>query len=84
MSEDEVRNRTRAFLEPQLNGRLLADSDDLFATGYVNSLFAMQLARFVQRDLGIKLTSYDMNLDNFRSVDGIVRLARSKASPGAQ
>lgn len=80
MSDDELRTRIRTFLEPQLNGRPLADSDDIFAAGYVNSLFTMQLARFVQRDLGVQLAPADMDLQNFRSVDAIVGLAQAKAS----
>jgi methoxymalonate biosynthesis acyl carrier protein len=72
------RARVRAFLEPRLGGRPLEDDDDIFALGYVNSLFAMQLARFVQTEFALTLEPADMDFDNFRTVNGIVRLVESK------
>jgi methoxymalonate biosynthesis acyl carrier protein len=61
-----------------LGGRPPADGDVIFQLGYVNSLFAMQLVRFVQRELSLELGSEDMSFDNFRTVDGIVRLVETK------
>ncbi len=71
---DDPRNRIRAFLGPHLAGRPLADSEDYFALGYVNSLFAMQLATFVEREFHLTLAPEHMDFDNFRTVDGLVRL----------
>ncbi|AQS67088.1 acyl carrier protein [Streptomyces pactum] len=81
--QDDVRTRVREFLAPQLNGRALADSDDIFALGYVNSLFAMQLALFVEQEFSLQLTPDDMEFDNFRTVDGLVRLVTSKTTTAA-
>ncbi|MDN0201125.1 acyl carrier protein [Streptomyces sp. S.PNR 29] len=78
MTHDDARQRIREFLAPQLAGQPLADSDDFFALGYVNSLFAMQLALFVEKDFGLTLGPGDMDFDNFRTVDGLVRLVTSK------
>ncbi|KPC80820.1 MULTISPECIES: acyl carrier protein [Streptomyces] len=80
MTHDDARARVRAFLIPQLAGRPLADSDDIFALGYVNSLFAMQLALFLEKEFGMSLGPEDMDFDNFRTVDGLVRLVTSKAA----
>ncbi len=86
MTEDDARRRVRTFLEPELGGRPLADTDDVFALGYVNSLFVMQLVRLIQGEFGIQLEPEDMDFDNFRTVNGMVALIGSKmgadASPG--
>ncbi|WP_406728657.1 phosphopantetheine-binding protein [Streptomyces sp. GD-15H] len=83
MNHDFVRTRIRQFLEPQLGGEPLADSDDFFALGYVNSLFAMQLVAFLEREFELTLGPADMDFDNFRTVDGLVGFVASKAPASA-
>ncbi|MBF0423947.1 MAG: acyl carrier protein, partial [Magnetococcales bacterium] len=45
---------------------------DLFASGMVNSLFAMQLVLFVEKEYGIKVENEDLNYENFKSLHAIV------------
>ncbi|HCA87741.1 MAG TPA: D-alanyl carrier protein [Streptomyces sp.] len=80
MTHDDARSRIREFLNPHLAGQTVADSDDIFALGYVNSLFAMQLALFVEKEFALTLGPADMDFDNFRTVDGLVRLVTSRAA----
>jgi acyl carrier protein len=80
MTRDDIRERVRARIEPRLGGRVLSDSDDMFDLGYVNSLFALQLARFVEKEFGLRLGPEDMNFDNFRTVNGIIAMVCGKAS----
>lgn len=79
MSPEDVRERVRSFLAPRLAGRPLADGDDVFALGYVDSLFALQLARFLEAEFRIELEPEDMELSNFSSVNGMVQLVGSKS-----
>jgi acyl carrier protein len=72
-------SRIKAFLEPHLAGQEIGDDDDIFALGYVNSLFAMQLVAFVENEFGFTIGSEDMEFDNFRTVGGIVRLVGAKS-----
>lgn len=76
---DDVRARIQAFVVPHMSGQAISDSDDYFALGYVNSLFAMQLAVFVQKEFGIVLKPEHMDFDNFRTVNGLVRLVGTAA-----
>lgn len=78
MNERDIRSKVWAFIEPQTVGRNPSDSDDLFAEGYVNSLFAMQIVRFIQSHFDLTLTAEDMNFDNFRTIGGIVQFVESK------
>ena len=83
MDETDARGRVREFLNTHLRTLEFADGDDFFALGYANSLFAMQLVAFVEKEFSIKLVPEDMRIDNFRSVDGIVRLVTGKAAATA-
>lgn len=78
MTPDLIRARVLDFLEPHLGGQPLADSDDYFALGYVNSLFAVQLVTFIERDFSLTLQPGDMNFDNFRTLNGLIHFITTK------
>lgn len=77
---DMVKLRVREFLAPRLGGRQVADTDDIFDLGYVNSLFAVQLLRFVEQEFDLALEPEDLEFDNFRTVESIARLVGSKTA----
>lgn len=84
MTEEQIRQQVRAFLTRFFRGHTLRDEEDIFATGYVNSMFAMQLVQFVEGEFGILIESEDLELDNFRSVDAITALVmRKQGAPAA-
>jgi acyl carrier protein len=56
----------------------IADSDNIFELGYVNSLFAMKLLNYVETEFNVRVMNEDMNLKNFSSVNSIVELVRKK------
>lgn len=72
--------KIRAFLARFFRDHQLVDDEDIFATGYVNSMFAMQLVQFVEGEFGIAVESEDLELDNFRTVDAIVALVERKSA----
>jgi methoxymalonate biosynthesis acyl carrier protein len=76
----ENRDKVRAFLARFFRGHDLADDEDIFATGYVNSMFAMQLVQFVEGEFGVAVESEDLELDNFRSLNAIVALVERKSA----
>ncbi|MFJ1751239.1 acyl carrier protein [Streptomyces sp. NPDC088116] len=55
---------------------------DLFAVGGMSSLFAMQLVVHLEKTYGIVISGADLMLDNFRTVDAMVRLV-NRLSTGA-
>lgn len=69
----DAKTRIREFISPRWPGEL-RDDDDIFAAGLVNSLFAMQLVVFVEKEFEIEIGSQDLERDNFRTVDSIARL----------
>jgi acyl carrier protein len=61
-------------------GHDLGDGEDIFATGYVNSMFAMQLVQFVESTFGITVENEDLELDNFRTLNAIAALVERKSA----
>jgi methoxymalonate biosynthesis acyl carrier protein len=70
----DTKQRIREFVSRFFRGHELADGEDMFATGYVNSMFAMQLVQFVEQAFGFEVESEDMEIDNFRSIDALAAL----------
>ena len=54
------------------------DSDNIFELGVVNSLFAMRILKFVETEFRIQLQEEDMEIENFSSVDNIVKFIQDK------
>ena len=78
MTEVEIRAQLREFIARFMRGHDLQDGEDLFATGYVNSMFAMQLVQFVESSFGIVCESEDLEIDNFRSIDALAAFVTRK------
>jgi methoxymalonate biosynthesis acyl carrier protein len=70
--------KIRAFLAKYLQHIDLQDDQDIFAMGFVNSLFAIQLITFVEGEFGIAVEDEDLTLENFSTVNAIVHLVKRK------
>lgn len=60
---------------------LFTDSDDIFARGFVNSLFAMKLVMYIEQEFSIVIESDDLEIKKFSTVDNIVQLIQAKTAP---
>ena len=78
MTDEAIRQRLREFVGRFFRGHDLQDGEDIFATGYVNSMFAMQLVQFVESNFGIAVESEDLEIDNFRSIDALSAFVERK------
>jgi len=77
---ESIRPKIIAFLTKFFPTVELADDQDIFALGFVNSLFAMQLVLFVEKEFGIAIENEDLDIDNFRSIQAITELVERTAS----
>ncbi|RKZ55956.1 MAG: acyl carrier protein [Candidatus Parabeggiatoa sp. nov. 2] len=77
MTTDEILEKTKSFLAQFISVNV-ADDEDLFASGLVNSLFAMQLVLFVEKEFSIKVENEDLDYDNFRTLNAIVSFIERK------
>jgi acyl carrier protein len=73
----EIMEKTKAFLAQFISVQV-GNDDDLFASGLVNSLFAMQLVLFVEKEFGFKVENDDLDYDNFRTLNAIVGFIQRK------
>lgn len=79
---EERKVRVREFLGRYVRDREIGDDQDFFALGFVNSLMAMQLIQFLEKEFGISVEDEDLDFDNFRSIDRIDDfLERKTAAP---
>lgn len=67
---EQIKERVREFLGGYISADL-ADDEDMFLGGYVNSLFVTQLVMFVDEQLGAPVDDEDLDMANFRTVDAI-------------
>jgi methoxymalonate biosynthesis acyl carrier protein len=74
----DIKQQIREFVSRFFKGHDLQDGEDIFATGFVNSMFAMQLVNFVEQTFGVTVESDDLEIDNFRSIDAITALVERK------
>lgn len=80
---ENSKTKIREFLLSYIQNHNLQDDEDIFAGGFVNSLFAMQLVLFVESGFGIKIENEDLKLDNFRSVNALANLVERKSVSAA-
>ncbi|MCB0167232.1 MAG: acyl carrier protein [Anaerolineae bacterium] len=85
MTTDQNKTKIRSFILRFIQNQNLSDETDIFATGYVNSMFAMQLVLFVEKQFGIVIGNEDLELANFSSVKAITELVerKTKSNPSA-
>ena len=81
---DAVQQKVTGFLGRFFRNQDLQPDDDIFALGFVNSLLAMQLVAFVEKEFGIQVEDTDLDLENFRSIGSITRLVERKSALPAQ
>ncbi|MGW2619514.1 acyl carrier protein [Streptomyces sp. NPDC001500] len=77
----DVEERIGAFLEAKTRTTWERDVD-LFASGAVSSLFAMELVVFVEGAFGIQVEGADLAMDNFRTVERMSALVTRLHSGG--
>ncbi|WP_308013319.1 acyl carrier protein [Streptomyces beigongshangae] len=75
---DSVLDALRSFLASALPGTALGIHDDYFEQGNANSLFALELVTFVEREFSVVVEVEDLDLDNFRTLARTAGFVRAK------
>ena len=79
MTEEEIRTEIRSFLAEHIRNSNIEDGDDLFASGLVNSMLAMQLILFVEKKFKFRFANKELNLDNFKTISTVTDLIQRKS-----
>jgi methoxymalonate biosynthesis acyl carrier protein len=72
-TSEVIRANLTEFVEKQTKQLVTADLD-LFRSGLVSSLFALQLVVHVETAFGVAVQGPELKLDNFRTIDAITEL----------
>lgn len=70
-----AREQIREFVSARFPQDTLTDDVNIFASGYVNSLFAMELVLFIEKITGEQIPNEEIALEHFDSVDAMVALS---------
>jgi methoxymalonate biosynthesis acyl carrier protein len=73
-----TKSTIRNFILGSVNIQNLDDDDNLFESGIVNSLFAVQLMTYLEKTFRIEVTMDDLSLENFESINSTSSFVLSK------
>lgn len=71
MNTGDVMVKTNEFVSQYLKTTDIDLDLDLFTSGMVNSLFAMQLVLFVEKEFALAVANEDLDYANFKSINAI-------------
>jgi methoxymalonate biosynthesis acyl carrier protein len=77
---NNVKETVRNFINNSINIDGLGDDENLFESGIVNSLFAVQLMTFVERIFRIEIGMEDLDVENFKSVSATAMFIERKSA----
>lgn len=78
MSKTNVKKSIRSFLCKITRNNELDDSQDIFGSGLINSLYSIQLILFLEKEFDISIQSPDLNIENFRTVNALTDFIEEK------
>jgi methoxymalonate biosynthesis acyl carrier protein len=78
----EIEQELQDFLADRLKATVPTDQD-LFGSGLVTSMFAMELVVRLEAGYGISILGGDLRLDNFRTIEKMAGLVTRLRTPAA-
>ena len=80
MNRESIINSVREFLQRYVGDKDIDQDEEIFSTGLVNSLFAMQLVLFLEKHFNLDISSEDLVPQNFKSLNTIADFVLVKQS----
>jgi methoxymalonate biosynthesis acyl carrier protein len=76
--ENGIKETVKRFILSSITITHLDDDDNLFESGIVNSLFAVQLMTFIERTFAIEVGMDDLDIENFKSLNATTAFVLKK------
>lgn len=76
----QTKIKIKQFLAQFFGDRSLQEDEDIFALGFVNSMFAMQLVLFIEKEFQVTIENEDLDFENFKSINAIINLLERKTA----
>jgi len=73
-----IKQTLREFISSSINIRGVNDEANLFESGIVNSLFAVQLMTFIEKTFAIEVGPDDLDVENFKSLNAMTAFVTRK------
>lgn len=73
----DTRERIFQFFEEKKKADGLTYDTELLKSKHINSLFALQIVMFVEKEFQVKLTRKEISMENFHSISAIAALVES-------
>src|SRR3989449_5662039 len=64
-----IKETVKRFISSSISIAKLDDDANLFESGIVNSLFAVQLMTFIEKTFAIEMGMDDLDIENFKSLN---------------
>ncbi|NKC11646.1 MAG: acyl carrier protein [Gammaproteobacteria bacterium] len=78
MSSEHAIDLISDFVSKAFEGARIGPEQDIFESGFGNSMFAMQMVTFVETTFDIELDGDDLDIDSFRSIARVAELVARK------
>jgi acyl carrier protein len=78
----QVQDQVRDFIRGRYPDAEISESDDIFQLGFINSLFAMELVMFIEKQFAVTIPNHELQIDNFRTTRSMAELV-DRVSPVA-
>ena len=73
-----IKEKVRKYLSKFAGEGMIQDDDNIFEKRLVNSLFALQLVTFIEKEFGVALGNDDVDVENFKDINSITNLVERK------
>ena len=74
-----MEEKIKTYLLQKIGGEIQLNSDDdIFEQGLVNSMFALQLVMYLEKEFSIKIGNDDLQLSNFNTIRHIEAFVQQK------
>ncbi len=74
----DTRERIYKFFVDKKKADGLTYDTELLKSRYINSLFALQIVMFVEKEFGVKLGRREISTENFHSINAIAALVDAR------
>jgi acyl carrier protein len=80
ITHEHIKDAVRRFIASSANIAALDDDVNLFESGIVNSLFAVQLMMFIEKTFAVQVGMEDLDIENFKSLNATTAFVLRKGA----
>jgi methoxymalonate biosynthesis acyl carrier protein len=78
-----VQDRILGFVKGRYPEADVSETEDIFQLGFINSLFAMELVMYIEKEFALTIPNEELRIDNFRTAQAMAELvARVSGAAG--